>query len=287
MIATILSGVALGGIYTLVAIGYNITWLTARSINFAQGALIVAGTFITIDCYNHHIPLVLTFVLLAASGAVIALVEYLIAIRPVQRRGEHAELVTTVGAMTVIQGIILLYVKQDSLQVPFFGPNSLINVPGGKVTPAELILIGLAVVLGVVAHIWTTRTGSGLAAMSLSEDREAAMLLGVNTRRFSVIAFAVSGAFGLVIAPFVGPTTFAVVSLASLLAVKGFVVLALGGVGSQIGALIGGLSIGVIEQLTVRQFGANWQNTSVFVIFILVLMIRPRGLFGERRERVV
>jgi branched-subunit amino acid ABC-type transport system permease component len=87
MIATILSGVALGGIYTLVAIGYNITWLTARSINFAQGALIAAGTFITIDCYNHHIPLVLTFMLLAASGAVIALVEYLIAIRPVQRRG--------------------------------------------------------------------------------------------------------------------------------------------------------------------------------------------------------
>jgi branched-chain amino acid transport system permease protein len=287
VIATVLLGLAIGSIYVLVAVGYNLTWLTSRVINFAQGGLMVAGTFLTVALYHRHVPVVLIFVILIAAGALLALLEFIIAILPIMSRGAHAELVTTVGAMTVIQGVIGIYVVQASENVPFFGPTKVISFPGGSLTPDELLLIPLAIGVGLLAHFWATRTKSGLAAVCLSEDRDAAVVLGVNTRRFSVIAFMLSGVLGFVVAPFVGPETTAVISIASTLAVYGFVVLAVAGIGSQIGAVIGGLGVGVVQQVVSREVGPNWQNLAVFFVFFAVLMIRPTGLFGERRERVV
>jgi branched-chain amino acid transport system permease protein len=287
MIATVLLGLSIGSIYVLVAVGYNLTWITSRTINFAQGALMVAGAFLTVSLYNHHVPVVLTFVILAVVGALLATVELIVAILPILSRGSHAELVTTVGATTVIQGVIGILVVSASETVPFFGPTKLISFPGGSLTPDELMLIPLAIVVGLGAHFWATRTRSGLAAISLSEDREAALALGVNTRRFTFVSFMVSGALAMVVAPFVGPKTTAVTSIATTLAVYGFVVLAVAGVGSQIGAVIGGLGVGVVQQVVARQIGPNWQNLAVFAVFLAVLMVRPTGLFGERRERVV
>ena len=287
MIATILLGMAIGAIYVFVAVGYNLTWLTSRAINFAQGALMVVGIFLTVELYDRHVPVLLIFVILAIVGAVLASVELIVAILPVINRGAHAELVTTVGAMTVIQGIIGLLVVASSEPVPFFGPTHLISIAGSSLTPDELILIPLALVVGLGAHFWAARTKSGLAAVALSEDKEAALVLGVNTRRFTFIAFMASGAIGLVVAPFVGPTTTAVVSLATTLAVYGFVVLAIAGVGSQLGAVIGGFAIGIGQQIVARYVGPNWQNLAIFVVFLVFLMTRPTGLFGERRERVV
>jgi branched-chain amino acid transport system permease protein len=287
VIATILLGLAIGSIYVFVAVGYNLTWLTSRAINFAQGALMVVGIFLTVELYHRHVPVILIFVILAVVGAILASVELVVAILPIISRGAHGELVTTVGAMTLIQGVIGVLVVASSESVPFFGPTRLVSISGSSLTPDELFLIPLAVVVGLGAHLWASRTKSGLAAVSLSEDRDAALVLGVNTRRFTFVAFMVSGALGLVVAPFVGPETTAVVSLATTFAVYGFVVLAIAGVGSQLGAVIGGLAIGVAQQLVARYVGPNWQNLAVFAVFLAFLMFRPTGLFGERRERVV
>lgn len=287
MITTLISGLAVGAVYSLVAIGYNLTWLTSKVINFAQGGLMVAAMFLTVGLYNLGTPPVLIFVILAVCGAVLALIEMVIAIRPVMMRGNHGELVTTVGVLTVIEGVILLLVKEDVLRVPFVGPEELIDVQGGRIAPVEIILIVVAIGIGVAAHIWTRKTRSGLAASAISEDRDAARILGVNTMRYSYVAFMASGILAFVIAPIVGPKLYAIAALGSILAVKGFVSLALGGLGSQLGALIAGLAIGVIEAVVVRTAGPNFQNLIVFVIFIVVLMLRPRGLFGEKRERMV
>jgi branched-chain amino acid transport system permease protein len=288
LITTLLSGLALGAVYTLVAVGYNLTWLTTRTVNFAQGGFMVSGMFLTIWCHNLGMPIVLTLPLLAAVGAVVAAVEFAVAIRPILNRSDHTELVTTVGVLTVLQGVILLLSPEDVLRVPFFASNrELLDVFGGKVSPAELSLIALALVIALSAHWWTRHTRLGLAASGLSEDREAAMLLGVNTQRFSYVAFMASGLLGFALGPFVGPKTFAVVALAALLSIKGFVVLAVGGVGSNLGALVGGLGIGLIEVFVARNLDSTWQNSAVFLVFIAVMLLRPRGLFGEQRERVV
>jgi branched-chain amino acid transport system permease protein len=283
----LLAGLALGSVYVLVAIGFNVTWLATRAVNFAQGGFMVAGMFLTVYCAHHGLSAPVTFLILVVVGALVAVATYTVAIRPVQNRGQHAELVTTVGVLTVIQGVILLFVTEDSQRVPSLLPDTLIDVPGGRVSPAELLLIAVAVVIGVAAHLWTRRTQSGLAARGISEDKEAAMVLGVNTLRFSYLAFVASGVLGFGVAQVVGPKTFAIVALAAALSIKGFVVLAIGGFGSNAGALVVGLAVGALEMLVARQLGATWQNTAIFVVFIAVMLARPRGLFGESRERVV
>lgn len=288
MITTILSGLALGSVYTLVAVGFNLTWLTTKAVNFAQGGFMVAGMFLTVYCYHQGIPVALTFLLLALVGSLVAVVEYLVAVRPVMIRGEHSELVTTVGALTVIEGVILLLVTEEAERVPFFATDTpVVSFLGGRVAPSDLVLIVLAIVIALSVHLWTTRTRTGLAAMALAEDREAATLVGVNTRWFSLLSFAASGVLGFAIAPIVGPKTFAIVTLAAVLSIKGFVVLAVGGVGSNLGALIGGIGVGTIELLVARFLSADLQNLSVFVVFITVMLLRPRGLFGQQSERYV
>ena len=287
MIATLLVGLSVGAVYALVAFGYNITWLTTRTLNFAQGAFMVAGAFLTVMLYDRGVPVVLVFVILAAVGALVAALEFTIAVRPVMHRGDHADLVTTLGAATVIQGVILLLVVEDVQRVPFFGPEKLIDVPGGRVSPAELVLIGLAVLVGVGAHLWMRRSSAGLAALGLSEDREAAQILGVNTARYALVAFMASGVLAMATAPIVGSKTLASASLVLVLAIKGFVVLAVGGLGSQIGALAAGMGIGIVEAFAAREFGATWQNITVYVVFVLVIIARPRGLFGAPQERYV
>lgn len=287
MIATLLAGLALGAVYTIVAIGFNLSWLPTRTINFAQGSYLVAGMFLTIYCDSLGLPALVTLPILCITGALVGAVVYSIAIRPVQKRGEHAELVTTVGVMTVVQGVILLFASEDPQRVPGLVSDRLIDVPGGRISVTEVVLIVLAFVVGIGTHLWTRRTRLGIAALGISEDREAAMLLGVNTLRFSYGAFVVAGVLGFGVAQVVGPKTFAVVALATMLSIKGFIALSIGGFGSSLGALLGGLLVGITEAFVARQFGATWQNGTVFVIFIVIMLLRPRGLFGSVKERAV
>jgi branched-chain amino acid transport system permease protein len=288
VLVTLISGLAIGAIYTIVAVGYNLTWLTSKVVNFAFGAFIVSGMFLTIWLNGLGFSPILVFGILVAIGSVVATVEYYVAIRPLQDRGDHAELVTTVGVTTVLQGIIFLVAGDTPLKVPFFISDKLIEMPGGgRTTWAEMIMVAVGIVVSLAAHFWATRTRSGLAALAQSEDRDAALVLGVRPGRIAVFMFIVSGAMGFFVAPFVGPVTFAVVAIASTLAIKGFVVLAIGGLGSQLGALIGGLALGVIEAVVIRVADASYQQLVVYGIFIAVLLFRPQGLFGEVKERTV
>ncbi|CAN5273915.1 branched-chain amino acid ABC transporter permease [soil metagenome] len=288
MLVTLISGLSLGSIYSLVAVGYNLTMLTSLVANFAYAAFIVTGMYVTVFLYSLGLNFVLIFAILIAIGAIVALIEYLVAIRPIQGRGDHAELVTTVGITTVLQGLLYLGTAADAQPVPFFGSNAMIDMfGGGRTSPAELILVVVAVIVALGAHFWATRTRTGLAALSQSEDRDAALILGVHPGRMSFIMFVFSGMLGFALAPFVGPVTFAIVSVASVLAIKGFVVLAIGGVGNQLGALLAGLALGVVEALVIRFTDVAYQNIAVFAIFIAVLLFRPQGLFGVIRERAV
>lgn len=288
MLVTLISGLATGSIYTIVAVGYNLTWLTAKVVNFAFAMFIVTGMYFTVWMYSLGFHPLAIFAVLIIVGALIALIEYYVAIRPIANRGDHAELVTTVGVTTALQGIILLFNTSEAIRVPFFAGDTLIDVfGGGRTSVASIVLIIVAVVIAIGTHLWSTRTRSGLAALAQSEDRNAALILGVRPARTAFLVFVLSGVLGFAVAPFVGPVTFAIVTIGAVLAIKGFVVLAIGGLGSQFGALIGGLLLGVIEAFVIRFADATYQNPVVYLVFILFLLLRPQGLFGANRERTV
>src|SRR6185369_9838602 len=129
------------------------------------------------------------------------------------------------------------------------------------------------------------RTMLGLALLAVVEDREAAQLRGVNVRRMALGAFAFSGLLAGLLGPLIGPKTFAVATLGSALALKGFVALAIGGFGSVPGGLVGGFAVGLVEASAGRWLGSAYADLSVFAMLLLVLLVRPTGLFGRVRER--
>ncbi|KDE12256.1 branched-chain amino acid ABC transporter permease [Rhodococcus aetherivorans] len=280
------SGLALGAVYVLVAIGYNIVFVSANTFNFAHAQLMMVGTFVAYTgLVTLKLPVLVVALLAGVVVTILAGLEELVAIRPV---ADHQnQLVTTLGVATLLNGATQLIWGTEPLTVPFAGAGEPFTLLGGRTYPVELALLVAAVVLVVVLSRLSRSTSTGLALLAISEDREAAVLRGVDARRLAFAAFAFSGAVAGVTALLVGPKTFAVATLGAALALKGFVALAIGGFGSLPGALVGGLTVGLVESFTALYAGAQYSNVAVFAVLIVILMVRPAGLFGSVKERVV
>jgi branched-chain amino acid transport system permease protein len=283
---TIWAGLAIGAVYALVAVGYNVVFTASGAFNFAHAQLMMLGIFVAYaGTVTLKLPIVVVFLLAAAVVGVVAAVEERVAIRPIS--GTEGHLITTVGMASLLDGASQLIWGNQALQVPFFGPDNVWQLAGGRVLPVELLLIVVAVVLTGALVVVGRRTMLGLALLAVAEDREAALLRGVNVRRVALGAFVFSGLLAGALGPVIGPKTFAVATLGSALALKGFVALAMGGFGSLPGGLIGGLAVGLIEASTSRWLGSDYADLMVFGVLLLILLVRPTGLFGRVRERMV
>ncbi|WP_326835036.1 branched-chain amino acid ABC transporter permease [Amycolatopsis rhabdoformis] len=285
---TIWSGLAVGAIYVLVAIGFNIMFVASDTFNFAQPQYLMLGTFVSYTIVvSLGLPLVVALVVGGVVGFAVGVLEDWIAIRPLSGTGVHGELVTTVGWSVIMQGCVLLLWGSAPHRVPGAGSDSVLTLLGGRLSVNDVVLIALAVGLSFGTHYWFTHSKLGIAGLAASEDRQAAMIRGINVNRLSTGACAVAGALLGSLGAVVGPKTFAVFTLGSILVLKAFVALAVGGFGSFKGALIGGFAVGVVEALVGRYLGTEFANLAVFGVLIGVLLLRPQGLFGQRRERVV
>lgn len=287
MTTAVISGLAMGSIYALIAMGYNITYLTSRVLNFAQAHLLVLGMFLSVWMFRHGAPTVLVVAGCALAVMLVALVEERVAIRLVRTTGAHTELVTTLGFATVITGLVIVVAGSDPLVVHFPIGASSFHFLGGRVQPVDLALILVALAIAGVLAAMLRWTRLGIATLAQSEDREAALLRGIDVRKLSLIGFGVVGLLAGMVGPLVGNKTYAVASLALLLAVKGFVVVCMGGLGSIEGAWIGGLTIGVVEALAIWRLGTAYRDLTVFLVFAALLLLRPSGLFGKTSMRTV
>jgi branched-chain amino acid transport system permease protein len=280
------SGLSTGAVYAIIAIGYNIVFTASGTFNFAHAQLLMVGIFVAYWGFGvAKLPIVLVFVLCAAVVCVLATVEERVAIRPV--RGTEGQLVTTVGVATLLSGASELIWGGQPLSVHLLDSSRVWTILGGRVLPVEIVLIAAAIVATGACALYGRLSMIGLATLAMAEDREAAALRGVNVRALVLGAFALSGALAGLLAPVVGPNTFAVATLGSTLALKGFVALAIAGFGSLGGGLLGGLTIGLVEQYTARYLGSAYVNMVIFGVLMVVLLARPAGLFGRTRERVV
>lgn len=283
---TIWTGLSIGAVYALVALGYNIVYLASGALNFANASLIMLGTFVTYWALStEHLPFAVAILIAAAIVTVVAVIQERVGIRPVTSM--DGLLVTTVGAATILTGIAEVIWGSNPLPVPFPGSRNPLTVLGGRVFTDELSLIVAAIVLSTGLWITLRRTMLGLALLASSEDQEASTLRGVDVRWLRLLAFAVSGLLAGAAACLVGPQTLAYPGLGSTLALTGFVALALGGFGSILGGLVGGLAIGLIEALVASQLGGSYSDIFLFAVLLLVLLARPSGLLGRTRERVV
>ena len=285
---TFFSALSTGAIYTLLALGFNVVFVSAGMFNFAQAQFMMVGTFVSYwVAVQLHLPVALGFAFGLVIGFSLGAIEERVAIRPVVGKGTHAELITTIGIGIILDGLASLLWGTQPFQVPFFGSITPIKIAGGYVEPVEVIVIGVAVVVPIALELWSRHSLLGLACLASSEDRQAAMVRGINTRRVSLIAVAAAAGFAGLLGPLVGPQTYAVYNIGDTLAITAFVAMAIGGFGSYLGSMVGGFTIGIIEQFSVRYLSAEYQNVILFGALVTLLMLRPAGLFRTARVRVV
>lgn len=294
--SALISGISVGCLYALVALGYNLVYNATSVFNFAQGDLVSFGglmMYFLIVTHSWSIGAVIVPVVLAV--AIVAFIQERVSIAPVTRRGDAslAWVITTLGASVILENVFQLMFGSQETQVPALAGSAhnstAFTLWHAPVTYTNLIIVLTAVACAGGLEVWSRITLTGKAWRATSEDRMAAQVRGINVRRVGILAFivagAVSGIAGIVTVPSTGATWGAGANYALL----GFVAIALGGFGSQLGAVVGGILLGVVIQELQTWVNPSTPLVSAFALGVLLitLMARPTGLLGYRQEREV
>ncbi|MDQ1713753.1 MAG: branched-chain amino acid transport system permease protein [Frankiaceae bacterium] len=287
----VVTGLAQGAVYGLVALGFTLCYRLVRVLDFAHGDLIVGATFVSVLATVGTTPVlrapgpgtaILQVVIALLVGGLLGALLYVVAVRPF-RNNELGWVAATVTAGLVVREALGLVFTREAYAVadPLRLPTRLVSLPGGGRLPLRLfavLAIGLAVGLAVERLLVASRLGRAMRAVA--DDRDAAALMGVPTDRVVLVAFAVAGVLagvaGLLAAP-AGPVT---VSGGVILGLKGTAAALLGRLGSLRGALAGGLALGVVESLAVSStlLGPAYRDVLALAVLVVVLAARPEGL---------
>jgi branched-chain amino acid transport system permease protein len=279
-------GLYAGCIYILLATGLNLIFGVMKVVNFAHGELLMLGAYVTFTFYalSGFNP----YVLLAASLPVLVVVGVIIertCFRPILGTGKLNEIFISIGLIYIIQnGAALIWSDEwRIIQSPF--ANITIKVFGVNMPLDYLIIIITTVITLVLLFLFLRRTRLGKAMRATSQNRKGAMLMGINVERMDMLSFGIGAGLagaagtlwvvsGQVFNPYMG----------SIPAVKAFAIVIIGGLGSIPGAIIGGLIYGIAENFAILTLGGAWKDAISFIILILVLVVKPTGIFGESAE---
>jgi branched-chain amino acid transport system permease protein len=282
------NGICTGCVYVLVAIGFNIVYVASGTFNFAQPQYLVVGTFLSyVVSTTWGLSPWIAVLLGLVIGGVVGLLEERLAVRLLAGAGLQSALVTTVGWSVAMEGVVLLIWKSNPLTVKGIASNTQMEVAGIHVTAAQIVMVIVVVVLAIAVHLWFKSTKVGIAMLAMAEDRQAAQLRGINVRRLSMGAFVLAGALLAAMGPIMGPQIFATYNLGDTVVLFAFVAMAVGGFGHNIGSLVGGLALGVLQAIISLYWGDHWMDILTFAVLLLVLSLLPQGFFGRRGERLV
>lgn len=283
-------GLGVGSIYALIAIGYNLVYSSTGVFNFAQGDLVsFGGLFAFTFVVTHHLPALVGLLMSVLGVALVGLVQQQVSVAPVLRGQQKALawIVTTLGASVIMENIAQLVWGSQPLEVPAWISNRPINLAGAHIQIEYLVIFGVAVSFGLGLDYASQHSLIGKVWSATAEDSEAAEAQGIDTRRVGIIAFvlaaAVSGLAGFVTVPVTG----ALWSVGSSLTLNGFVAIALGGFMRAKGALIGGLILGIVETEAAVTINPQLEDAVALGVLIIILLIRPNGLFSLSTERAV
>ncbi|QRF62343.1 branched-chain amino acid ABC transporter permease [Variovorax sp. UC122_21] len=281
------SGLTVGAMYALAALGYALIYNASHIVNFAQGEFIMLGAMTAAAMVEagSGLPLAIA-VAIVASVLTGACMERL-AVRPARGAPLITLLIITLGVALVIRGVVQVVLGKGNHALPAFSGDAPLRVAGATLVPQSLWVLGVTLAVVVLLAWYFGRTLSGKGMLATSHNPLAAALVGIGTDRVMLVSFAMSGALGAIGGVITAPITFTSYDAGVVLGLKGFAAAALGGIGSGPGAIVGGLVLGVMEALAAGYVSAAYKDAVAFVLILLVLMFLPRGLFGVRvTERV-
>jgi branched-chain amino acid transport system permease protein len=283
----VFSGLTVGAIYALVALGFTLIYNASDIINFAQGEFVMLGGMTTVFLALAGVPLPLAALIAVAVTTGVGLALHRFAIEPARGASPVALIMITIGASVFLRGVAqIVFDKRFHSLPPLFG-NDPIKFGGAAILPQSLVVLTGAAVIVILLWLFIERTLLGKAVIATAANRLAARLIGVNTRRIIEFSFAVSAAIGAVAGILITPIALTSYDAGTLLALKGFAAAMLGGIGSPLGAVVGGLIIGMIEALCAGYISSSYKDAAAFLIILIVLVAMPQGLFGRVKvERV-
>jgi branched-chain amino acid transport system permease protein len=283
----VFSGLTVGAIYALVALGFTLIYKSSDIINFAQGEFVMLGGMTTVFVAHAGVPLPLAALFAIVATTAIGLALHRFAIEPARGATSVALIMITIGASIFLRGTAqIVFDRRFHSLPPLFGADP-IQFGGAAILPQSLVVLGSAAVIVIVLWLFIERTIFGKAVIATSANRLAARLIGVDTRRIVAFSFAVSAAIGAIAGVLITPIALTSYDVGTLLALKGFAAAMLGGIGSALGAVVGGILIGMFEALAAGYLSSNYKDAVAFLIILVVLVVIPQGLFGRAKiERV-
>jgi branched-chain amino acid transport system permease protein len=281
------SGLTVGAIYALVALGFTLIYSSSDVINFAQGEFVMIGGMATFFLAAAGVPLPAAMLLAVVAATATGLLLHSLAIEPARGASAVTLIIITIGASILLRGVAgIVFDKNFHSLPPLFGAEPW-NIGGAAVLPQSVVVLAGAAVIVVLLWAFMNRTLYGKAMIATAANRVAARLVGINTSRIVGLSFAVSAAIGAIGGILVTPIALTSYDVGTLLALKGFAAAMLGGIGSPIGAVVGGLVVGLLEAFGAGYVSSAYKDAIAFIVILVVLFAMPQGLFGRGQvERV-
>lgn len=277
----IINGVAIGGVYVLIALGLTTVFGILGIAHFAHGSVSMFGGYLTyFFVTGWGIPLFPAILIALATGLVLGMLIELLAYRPVRNASHINAFIVALGLTMMVEGLNLELFGHEQVVIPT-DFSRVFNIGGVTIPELRLYIILAAALLIAAMTIFVEKTKTGQAIRAVAENRDAAILMGVNVKTIPLVVFAISTALGVCAGVMVGSLFAIAPGIGEGLVVKGFAVLILGGLGSIPGAVVGGLVLGITEALAAGFISSAYKDVIAFVVMIIVLLFRPQGLMGR------
>ncbi|AVT82919.1 branched-chain amino acid ABC transporter permease [Rhodopseudomonas palustris] len=283
----LISGLTVGAVYALVALGFTLVYHASDVVNFAQGEFVMLGGMVTVFAYAAGVPLPLAALLAVIVAVVVGLLLYWLAIAPARGASAVSLIIITIGASILLRGAAQIVFDKQFHKLPAFSGDTPIHLFGAVIQPQSLWVLGGAALVVLTLYYVMERTLIGKAVVATAANRLAARLVGVNVATVMALAFGGSAAIGAIAGILITPITLTSYDVGTLLALKGFAAAMLGGMGNPLGAVIGGLLLGLLESFGAGYVSSTYKDAIAFIVILAVLFVAPQGLIGRRTvERV-
>ncbi|WP_329297289.1 branched-chain amino acid ABC transporter permease [Streptomyces sp. NBC_00659] len=278
---TLVSGLSLGAVYALVAMGFSLVYRTMGLVNFAHADIAMIGAYAASTFYlTSKLPFAVAMVTaIVVTGAIGLVIERVL--RPLENKDFDLMLIGTIGFGIVLQAVAVLIWGTTGRAVPSPLHSAPLDISGIRVRTYDLLVMAVAAIAVVALALFLSRTKRGAAMQAVAMDHEAATAVGINVGRSNALAFAIGAGLAALAGGLVGPMLYVDASLGGALGIKGFAAAMLGGFGSVQGAVVGGIAIGVLDSYAAGHF-QGYSVLVTFLVFTVAIMIRPTGIFGER-----
>jgi branched-chain amino acid transport system permease protein len=278
----LLSGLATGAIYALIGLGFAIIYNSTGIINFAQGEFVMLGGMFSVYFHAvHKFSLPVALLLAVCCAALSGVAFERLAIRPLRRATPLGLVIITIGGSILVRGIAMLVWGKDTHALPTFSGDEPIALAGATLLPQHLWILALTVLLIAVNKLFFQYTITGKALRACAVNQRAAGLVGIDVRRMVMFSFLLASGMGALAGIIIAPLTMTSYDVGIMLGLKGFCAAIIGGMSNGLGTVLGGLLLGVLESLGAGLISSGYKDAVTFIILLLILFLRPQGLFSR------